>query len=109
MLLSASTSCFAFPIQMRCPDVGDYNYPHKAPALLPTVDYTDGILTIQSSYLLSDVTVIIRDSEGAVLYTYIEAGDVTTSNADITLKAKEIILDSGTEISIGSTLKTINP
>ncbi|MCR4769286.1 MAG: hypothetical protein K5874_03630, partial [Bacteroidaceae bacterium] len=36
-------------------------------------------------------------------------GDVTTSNADITLRAREVLLDSGTYISIGSKLKTINP
>lgn len=43
---------------------------HKAPTIMPTVDYTDGILTIQSTIPLSDVTVIIRDDEGALLYTY---------------------------------------
>lgn len=43
---------------------------HKAPAILPTVDYTDGILTVQSTIPLSDVTVIIRDEEGTLLYTY---------------------------------------
>lgn len=32
-------------------------------------------------------------------------GDVTTSNADITLRAKETILDCGTFISLGTTLK----
>jgi hypothetical protein len=36
-------------------------------------------------------------------------GNVTTSNADITLRAREVLLDSGTYISIGSKLKTINP
>lgn len=36
-------------------------------------------------------------------------GDVTTSNANITLKARKVVLDSGTCISVGSTLKTINP
>lgn len=41
--------------------------------------------------------------------TTVETGDVTTTNANITLKAKEVLLDSGTYISVGSTLKTVNP
>lgn len=41
--------------------------------------------------------------------TTIETGDVTTSNANITLRAKEVFLDGGTHISVGSTLTTINP
>jgi hypothetical protein len=41
--------------------------------------------------------------------TNVNTGDVTTSNANITFKALEVLLDSGTSISVGSTLKTINP
>ncbi len=41
--------------------------------------------------------------------TSMATGDVTTSNANITLRANEILLDSGTYISVGSTLKTVNP
>lgn len=41
--------------------------------------------------------------------TIMETGDVTTSSADITLRANEVVLDSGTEISVGSSLKIINP
>lgn len=41
--------------------------------------------------------------------TSMATGDVTTSNANITLRANEILLDSGTHISVGSTLKTVNP
>ena len=36
-------------------------------------------------------------------------GNVTTSNANIVLRAKKVILDSGTYISKGSSLKTVNP
>ena len=62
----------------------------------------------------TNITGVINETHDVIkmgnhVTSTIEAGDVTTSNADITLKAKEIILDSGTEISIGSTLKTINP
>ena len=41
--------------------------------------------------------------------TSVATGDVTTSNANITLRAREIFLDSGTHISAGSTLKAVNP
>lgn len=41
--------------------------------------------------------------------TKMSFGDVTTSNANIILKAKKVILDSGTYISKGSSLKTVNP
>lgn len=41
--------------------------------------------------------------------TTIDTGNVTTSNANITLRANKVILESGTKISTGSSLKTINP
>lgn len=41
--------------------------------------------------------------------TKMNFGDVTTSNANIILKAKKVILDCGTYISKGSSLKTVNP
>lgn len=41
--------------------------------------------------------------------TKMNFGDVTTSSANIILKAKKVILDSGTYISKGSSLKTVNP
>ena len=41
--------------------------------------------------------------------TTIDTGDVTTSNADITLRANQVLLDSGTQISIGSKLRILNP
>lgn len=41
--------------------------------------------------------------------TSMATGDVTTSNANITLRANKILLDRGTHISVGSTLKTVNP
>ncbi len=40
--------------------------------------------------------------------TAIEAGDVTTSNAEITLRARKVVLDDGTYISVGSSLRTDN-
>ena len=41
--------------------------------------------------------------------TTIDSGDVTTSNADITLRANEVVLDSGTYISVGTKLRIENP
>lgn len=41
--------------------------------------------------------------------TAIEAGDVTTSNAEITLNARKVVLDDGIYISEGSSLKTVDP
>ena len=70
LLLIACGVTYADPIPLEPPDIGDVGMPHKAPAILPTVDYTDGILTVQSTILLTDVTVIIRDEEGTLLYTY---------------------------------------
>ena len=40
--------------------------------------------------------------------TAIEAGDVTTSNAEITLRARKVVLDNGTYISVGSSFKAVN-
>lgn len=39
----------------------------------------------------------------------VEAGDVTTSNADITLKAEKVVFDGGTHISEGTVLKVNHP
>ncbi len=46
---------------------------------------------------------------GKNVTTTMNEGNVTTSGADITLKAKKVILDGGTYISVGSKLRTINP
>ena len=70
LLLIACGVTYADPIPLGPPDIGDVGMPHKAPTILPTADYTDGVLSIQSTFPLSDVTVIIRDEEGTLLYTY---------------------------------------
>lgn len=62
--------CFAQEIIMSRTGIGEELMPHKAPTILPTVFYEDGILTVQSTIPLSDITVIIRDDEGTLLYTY---------------------------------------
>lgn len=43
------------------------------------------------------------------LNTTIDSGDVTTSIADITLRANEVVLDSGTYNSVGTKLRIENP
>lgn len=69
--LCSLTACLAQanPIAMHLQDVPEWQGPRKAPIILPTVYFEDGILSIQSTIPLSDVTVIIRDDEGTLLYT----------------------------------------
>ena len=43
--------------------------PQHAPALLPSVDYTNGVLTIYSPWTIDSMTVIIKDANGTVLYS----------------------------------------
>ena len=62
--------CFAQEIIMSRTGIGEELMPHKAPTILPTVFYEDGVLSIQSTFPLSDITVIIRDAEGTMLYIY---------------------------------------
>ena len=47
--------------------VGDQK-PQHAPALLPSAGYEDGVLTIYSPYAIEDMTIIICDADGNVLY-----------------------------------------
>lgn len=68
--ITLTTTVIAEPVPLQSQDVGNVGLPHKNPTILPTVDYTDGIITVQSTIPISDVTVIIRDEEGALLYTY---------------------------------------
>ena len=48
--------------------IGDGNL---SQALLPTVDYTDGEVTIDVPYQIDDMAVTIRDDQGVVLYSTI--------------------------------------
>lgn len=72
ILFCSLSICFAQSNQVviHLQDVPEWQGPRKAPPILPTVYYEDGILTVQSAIPLSDVTVIIRDDGGMVLYTY---------------------------------------
>lgn len=70
ILLSLSMKAYPLAVRESNYDPALQSGQHKTPALLPTVDYEDGVLTAQSPYLLTDVMVVIRDSEGAALYTY---------------------------------------
>ena len=36
-------------------------------------------------------------------------GDINITNANITLRANDVLLDSGTYISVGTKLETVNP
>ena len=78
----------------------------------------DGTLIVQNSDVIyiqnKNITGNLDETHDVIsignhVTTTVDAGDVTTTNANITLRASTVLLDSGTYISIGSTLKTINP
>ena len=76
---------------------------------IPFIQKPD-VLYIQNTHItgtLNESHDIIK--VGSHVTTSVASGDVTTSNANIILRAREVLLDSGTHISLGSTLKTINP
>lgn len=66
-----SVSSWADPISLtQLPN--DYNedpQPHHAPALLPSADYDDGMLSIYSPYAIEDMAIVIKDANGVVLYS----------------------------------------
>ena len=69
LLLSVSISADDIPL---LPPDGGHNgdpIPQHAPTLLPSADYTNGVLTIYSIYAIEDMTVIIKDADGEVLYS----------------------------------------
>lgn len=72
LVLLSSVFCFADDIYM----VGDPPHSHMGDGdrgilLLPTVDYTDGEVTIFVPYQIEDMAVTIRDNQGVVLYSTI--------------------------------------
>ena len=44
---------------------------NRGGSLLPSVDYTDGEVTISAPYQINDMAVTIRDNQGVVLYSTI--------------------------------------
>ena len=70
LFLLSSACCFADGVNMvgDPPDshTGDG---HRGQTLLPTVDYTGGVVTIFVPYQINDVAVTIRDNQGEVLYS----------------------------------------
>lgn len=76
---------------------------------IPFIQYPD-VMYIQNTNIigtLNETHDMIK--VGNHVTTTIDTGDVTTSNADITLRANQVLLDSGTQISIGSKLRILNP
>lgn len=70
--LFTSAFCLADDIPMR----GDPPESHsgnddRGQVLLPTVDYTSGVVTIFVPCQIEDMAVIIRDSQGEILYSTI--------------------------------------
>ena len=100
--------------------IGEYT--HVNPGCL--IDYRNGV-EIGSSVSISHRVMLISGGHDVLSHNFseihkpikvgnhvtttIDTGDVTTSNADITLRANQVLLDSGTQISIGSKLRILNP
>lgn len=60
--------------------------PHHVPALLPSADYEDGILTIYSPYAIEDMTIIIKDANGNVLYsTVVDVANTAVINLPMSI------------------------
>jgi hypothetical protein len=75
---------------------------------IPFIQHPD-VMYIQNTNItgtLSETHDVIK--VGNHVTETMDSGDVTTSGANITLRAREVLLDSGTHISAGSTLN-INP
>lgn len=49
-------------------DDGDLSLPHRTPALLPELGYEGNTFVLATPYELVDVTIVIRDEDGTVLY-----------------------------------------
>lgn len=69
LLISISISADDIPLLPPDDGHGPDQKPQHAPALQPSADYTNGVLTIYSIYAIEDMTVIIKDADGEVLYS----------------------------------------
>ena len=68
--LLASAFCFADPIPLvGDPPKGEETPGNRGQALLPSVDYTAGVVTIFVPYQIEEMEVTIRDNQGVVLYS----------------------------------------
>jgi hypothetical protein len=56
----------------RVGDKDKSNRPHKAPKIVPRISYSQGVLSISNLYTLYDAEIIIRDSQGIVLYDVVD-------------------------------------
>ena len=52
---------------------------HRAPALIPTVSYVDNYLYITSPYLIEEMSIIIYDENGNVIYSVTMSISATTN------------------------------
>ena len=72
LCLFTSSFCFADDIPLRGdPPKGENPPGDRGQELLPTVDYTNGVVTIFAPYQMEDMSVTIRDSQGEILYSTI--------------------------------------
>lgn len=67
--LLSSFLCYAVSTPLvDYPPEGEGGDDNRSIALLPTIDYTNGVVTIYSPYQIEDVEVTIRDGQGNILY-----------------------------------------
>ena len=72
LVLLSSVFCFADDIQLlKNPPESHGGNDNRGQALLPSVDYTAGVVTIFVPYQIEDMEVTIRDNQGEVLYSTI--------------------------------------
>lgn len=64
--------------------------PQRAPALLPELEYTGNTFVLTVPYELEDVTIVIRDEDGAVLYYDLVS---TITDYHIFLLTNDVIAD----------------
>ena len=61
----ATPTCIQFSLVN---DYGDHPKPQHVPALLPVLGYDGNTFVLATPYELEDVTIVIRDENGTVLY-----------------------------------------
>ena len=69
-VLLSSAFCFADDIPLlKNPPESHGGNDNRGQALLPSVDYTAGVVTIFVPYQIEEMEVTIRDNQGVVLYS----------------------------------------
>lgn len=65
--INTNPTCIQF-VSCTSVDEGDFPKPHHVPVLLPELAYYGNTFVLATPYELNDVTIVIRDEDGTVLY-----------------------------------------